>query len=95
MVWNDEFDHFDNTKWKVWNQGGGFGNNELQFYRDHDDNRFIRDGKLVLKSEKKGYGGHNYVSAKLNSHMHWKYGWFKVNFKKKLTKNTWRTHPNL
>ncbi len=37
--------------------GGGFGNNEQQYYTGSTDNAFIRDGSLVLKAIQGEYGG--------------------------------------
>lgn len=59
MIWHDEFNgnSVDNSKWS--NQTGfllkeddittaGWGNNELEYYTDSDENTSIEDGKLKL-----------------------------------------------
>ncbi|TDL32009.1 glycosyl hydrolase family protein [Jeotgalibacillus sp. S-D1] len=60
LEWNDEFDgtELDESKWNydtgyylnddpgTW----GWGNNELQHYTDSEENVFVEDGKLTIKS---------------------------------------------
>ena len=52
-VWNDEFDgsSVDTTKWSYTVGGGGFGNNEQQYYTDSASNSYIQDGCLVSLSK--------------------------------------------
>ena len=78
LVWYDEFNGatVDTGKWEFTIGGGGFGNNEQQYYTDSADNAFIRDGSLVLKAIQGEYGGEDYTSAKLSSTESWKYGRF-------------------
>ena len=59
MIWNDEFDspEIDRTKWNHVISGGGFGNNELQYYTDQPENSFIQDGCLVIQALKRAYKG--------------------------------------
>lgn len=66
-MWYDEFNGaaVDTGKWEFTIGGGGFGNNEQQYYTDSTDNAFIRDGSLVLKAIQGEYGGEDYTSAKL------------------------------
>lgn len=58
-MWYDEFNGaaVDTGKWEFTIGGGGFGNNEQQYYTDSTDNAFIRDGSLVLKAIQGEYGG--------------------------------------
>lgn len=51
-VWNDEFDgsSVDTTKWSYTVGGGGFGNNEQQYYTDSASNSYIQDGCLVIEA---------------------------------------------
>ncbi len=58
-MWYDEFNGaaVDTGKWEFTIGGGGFGNNEQQYYTDSTDNAFIRDGSLVLKAIQDVYGG--------------------------------------
>ena len=83
LVWYDEFNGaaVDTGKWEFTIGGGGFGNNEQQYYTDSPDNAFIRDGCLVLKAIQGEYGGEDYTSAKLSSTESWKYGRFEFRAK--------------
>lgn len=58
-MWYDEFNGaaVDTGKWEFTIGGGGFGNNEQQYYTDSADNAFIRGGSLVLKAIQGEYGG--------------------------------------
>jgi beta-glucanase (GH16 family) len=51
LVWHDEFDgtEVDASKWELINQGGGFGNFELQYYRE--ENASVEDGLLVIEAD--------------------------------------------
>jgi beta-glucanase (GH16 family) len=73
LLWNDEFDGpvgsgVDSSKWNLVNKGDGFGNNELQFYRNGTNNAAMDgNGNLVITAKKESYSGRNYTSAKLES----------------------------
>lgn len=82
LVWNDEFDApgIDLAKWSRVVVGGGFGNNELQYYTDAPDNSFIEHGCLVIKALRRAYKGQFYTSAKVvtQGQGDWTYGRFEV-----------------
>jgi len=70
LVWSDEFNQPngsapDATKWGYDLGGGGWGNNELQYYTDRTNNARIEDGKLVIEAVKENFSGKNYTSARL------------------------------
>ena len=77
LVWNDEFDSdtLDTTKWAFQYGTGseygldGWGNSELQYYTDREDNVRIEDGKLIITAvkEEKPYQGMPYTSARLRT----------------------------
>lgn len=48
LVWSDEFsgDSVDTNKWSFTIGGGGFGNNEQQYYTDSTENAYIENGAL-------------------------------------------------
>jgi beta-glucanase (GH16 family) len=81
QVWADECNGasgsaVDGSKWNLVNSGGGFGNNELQFYTNRTANSYYDgSGNLVIKTIKESYSGYNYTSAKLFSQNKgdWKY----------------------
>lgn len=73
LLWSDEFDgaqgtEVDSSKWNLVNKGDGFGNNELEFYRNGTNNAAMDgNGNLVITVKKESYSGRNYTSAKLES----------------------------
>ena len=87
-VWNDEFDgsSVDTTKWSYTVGGGGFGNNEQQYYTDSASNSYIQDGCLVIEALQESNGDENYTSAKLTSTESWTYG--RLEFRAKLPSGT-------
>ena len=89
LVWSDEFDgsSIDTDKWRFENSGGGFGNNEQQYYRTQ--NAVLEDGKLVIKAKKEDYDIRHYTSAKLYSKAAWKYGRFEACIKLPLGQGFW------
>ena len=70
LLWSDEFDgtelNLDNWTREV--REVGWTNNELQEYRDSEENVFVKDGNLVLKAIKTDKDGKPYyTSGKVNS----------------------------
>ena len=80
LTWSDEFDgpSLDRKKWdfdlgngffnydaNVW--VGGWGNDELEYYTDHPENVFVKDGHLHLRAVKESYMGCGYTSAKVKT----------------------------
>ena len=66
--WSDEFTNDgapDPSKWGYDIGGGGWGNNELQFYTNSTDNAIVSNGKLVITARKEAFNGSNYTSARL------------------------------
>jgi beta-glucanase (GH16 family) len=76
LVWADEFDGpdgagIDRSKWVPEIGGHGWGNNELQFYRDDLANAHLEGGHLVITALQERYtsGGttRDYTSARLKT----------------------------
>jgi beta-glucanase (GH16 family) len=75
MVWSDEFNApngtaIDSSKWTAEVGGGGWGNNELEYYTNRVDNAYHFGGSLVIKAIKERYTGadnvtRDYTSARL------------------------------
>jgi Glycosyl hydrolases family 16/Calx-beta domain len=65
LVWADEFDDatLNLNSWSYELGAGGWGNNELQHYRE--DNTAIVDGHLVITAKKQNFGSSNYTSSRL------------------------------
>jgi len=69
LEWSDEFDgdSLDRTKWVEETGGGGWGNNELQFYTPRRENVRVADGRLVIEARKEPYQGRGYTSARIKT----------------------------
>lgn len=70
LDWRDEFSgrSIDPAIWQHAVGGGGFGNNELQFYTNKAENSRIEKGLLVIEARRERLAGHPYTSAKLQSY---------------------------
>ena len=69
LVWSDEFNgnSIDSSKWGFDLGGGGWGNNELQYYTNRWDNAYVSNGLLHIRAKREHYGGRDYTSARLLS----------------------------
>ena len=76
LVWSDEFNGpdgsaVDSNKWTAETGGGGWGNDELEYYTDRRENAFRHDGNLVIKVMHEKFAGdgvtRNYTSARLKT----------------------------
>lgn len=67
LIWADEFngDTLNLNFWNFETGAGGWGNNELQYYRQ--DNTSIVDGHLVITAKKQKFGGSDYTSSRLTT----------------------------
>jgi beta-glucanase (GH16 family) len=70
LDWADEFKgkEIDRTIWRHAVGGGGFGNNELQYYTNEATNSRIEDGLLVIEARRERKVGWPYTSAKLETY---------------------------
>ncbi|MEM1215512.1 MAG: glycoside hydrolase family 16 protein [Bacteroidota bacterium] len=104
LVWSDEFDGaaIDASKWDYDLQDGcqisndlcGWGNNELQYYTQRDDNARIENGKLVIEALKESpqyLGAHEYTSARMvtRGKASWRYGRVDVRAKLPIGQGLW------
>ena len=84
LVWSDEFDYTglpDNNKWNYDTGGGGWGNNELQFYtKNRKENARVEGGHLIIEAHKEKWENREYTSARLitKGKGDWKYGRIEV-----------------
>ncbi len=77
LVWSDEFNGangsaVDASKWVSEIGGGGWGNNELEYYTNRLANAYQQDGNLVIQVLQEKYTGadgvtRNYTSARLKT----------------------------
>ena len=94
-VWCDEFDVDglpDPTRWGYDVGGGGWGNQELQFYtRENLNNVFIEDGILNIRAVRENVGSNPYTSARLVTKYRgdWLYGRIQVKAKMPSGRGVW------
>lgn len=93
-VWCDEFNYsgpVDPTKWRHQVAGGGFGNQELQYYTNRSQNAIVDGEKLILTAIKENYQSHAYTSAKIWTQgvKNFKYGKFEMRAKMPSVGGTW------
>ena len=84
LVWSDEFetDELDQSKWSYQYGTGqdeglhGWGNDELQYYTDREENLYIEDDMLHIVALEERFEGMNYTSARIRTldKGDWKYG---------------------
>jgi beta-glucanase (GH16 family) len=69
LAWSDEFsgNSINTQNWNFEAGGGGWGNNELEYYTSRSQNAFVSSGNLVIEARQEPYGGSNYTSARMNS----------------------------
>jgi len=76
LVWADEFEGSIGPDWvfETGNGSGGWGNNELEYYRR--ENATVQNGKLVITARRESFGGFNYTSTRMKTQgrKSWKYG---------------------
>ncbi len=87
LVWSDEFNTPgapDPTKWSYNIGAGGWGNNEVQYYTDSQENSIVEGGVLKITAKKQNFGGSAYTSARLVSENKYEFKYGKVEFRAKL-----------
>lgn len=75
LVWQDEFDGLlgqrpDSTKWTydIGNGENGWGNQELQYYTNRQDNVSLDgQGNLVITAKRESFGGMPFTSARIKT----------------------------
>lgn len=67
LVWSDEFNGSIGPSWvfETGNGSGGWGNNELQYYRR--ENATIENNALVINARREDFGGFRYTSARMKT----------------------------
>ncbi|MDI1256106.1 MAG: family 16 glycosylhydrolase [Flavobacterium sp.] len=88
LVWSDDFNVDGAPNPANWNYdigtGGGWGNNEVQYYTTDADNVIVEGGVLKIKAKKEAFGGAQYTSARLKSENKFDFKYGKVEFRAKL-----------
>jgi beta-glucanase (GH16 family) len=93
LVWNDEFNGstVNTTRWNFETGGGGWGNNELEYYTGRTDNAYQDQGCLVIKAQQEIYQNRGYTSARMTTAHKgdWLYGRVDVRAKMPAGKGLW------
>jgi beta-glucanase (GH16 family) len=101
LTWHDEFErkgvnHPDPSKWDLEIGGGGWGNNELEYYTQRLENSREEHGLLAITATKEDYAGadgikRSYTSARLKTQTHFSqaYGRFEARIKLPEGKGVW------
>jgi beta-glucanase (GH16 family) len=91
LVWQDEFDTGIGPDWvfETGNGSGGWGNNELQYYRR--ENASVVNGELVITAKRESFGGFNYTSVRMKTQgkKSWKYGKIEARIKMPAFQGVW------
>jgi beta-glucanase (GH16 family) len=91
LVWQDEFTSGISGDWvfETGNGGGGWGNNELEYYRA--ENASIENGQLVITAKNESFGGYNYTSVRMKTQgkKSWKYGKIEARIKMPAFQGIW------
>ncbi len=93
-VWADEFEGEgkpDPDKWSYDIGGGGWGNHELEYYTDSQQNASVSDGLLTITARHQPTEGMEYSSARLatKNKGDFLYGRFEAKAKLPVGKGTW------
>lgn len=86
-IWSDEFNSDgapNSTKWGYDLGGGGWGNNEAQYYTSRADNVIVQGGVLKIITKKEAYQGSSYTSARMLSKGKFSFKYGKVEIRAKL-----------
>ena len=91
MVWADEFDgtSVNTANWNFETGGGGWGNNEKQYYQAA--NATVSNGALVITAKKQRVKANNYTSARMTtkSKQEVQYGKIEARIKIPLVQGLW------
>ena len=93
LVWSDEFDSasINTANWTYNIGGGGWGNNELEYYTNRTENAQINNGNLLIIAKQESYSGSNYTSARLTTQglQSFTYGKIEARIKLPVGKGMW------
>lgn len=88
MVWSDEFNGktINSSNWTSETGGGGWGNNELEYYTNSSKNSFLSGGYFVIEARKETMATNAYTSARLISKDKKTFTYGRIDFRAKLPK---------
>jgi len=93
-TWADEFTNSGaplSSNWDYDTGGGGWGNNELEYYTNTTNNASVANGLLTITAKKESMGGMGYTSSRMvtRGKLDVLYGRFEIKAKLPLGKGTW------
>ncbi len=98
LIWEEDFNDnsLDLSKWNIVTGDGcpelcGWGNNELQFYTENEENIRVENGHLIIEAHKQGIDKYDFTSAKITTQgkESFKYGKIEVRARLPYGKGTW------
>jgi beta-glucanase (GH16 family) len=88
LVWRDEFDgtSLNPSYWtfEIGNGTDGWGNKELQYYRE--ENTTVKDGFLTITAKKETFGGREYTSSRIKTQDKKTFKYGRIDIRAKLPK---------
>lgn len=89
QVWSDEFTNGISPSWQFETGGGGWGNNEKQYYQAA--NATVVNGQLQITARKQAVGGYPYTSARLKTQdlKQFTYGKIEARIKRPIGQGLW------
>jgi len=93
LVWEDEFTgtSLNTNNWSYQTGDGGWGNNELQFYRNGTNNLTVNGGTLQITAKEEAHMGANYTSARIRTinKSDWTHGKMEARIKLPIGQGIW------
>lgn len=95
LIWSEEFNYSgfpDPDIWTFEEGGGGWGNNEIQYYKAFDeDNSWVNNGVLTIRAIEESFGGREYTSARLitKEKFNFQYGKIEARIKLPYSQGIW------
>ena len=88
LVWAEEFDgsSLSSSSWNYETGATGWGNNELQFYRNDPSNVRVDNGRMIITARKEQFGGAEYTSARVTTKGKREFQYGRIDIRAKLPK---------
>lgn len=88
LIWNDEFEgtsvNSNNWVFEIGTGSGGWGNNELQYYREQ--NAWVGDDVLTIEARNEVYQNRNYTSSRMKTQRKFSFTYGRVDIRALLPK---------
>jgi len=70
LVWSEEFEYTglpETSNWNIETGGDGWGNDELQYYTNNENNIMVENGLLKITAREESFGGRDYTSGRITT----------------------------